>query len=235
MPRCSHRRNRSGFASYRRPSQVLVLQRGDLLALRTHRGRPERLRSLIGLLSCCMTLGFMASATGARAQTVKTYLVGETINFSVPGQPAACMNTNLNVVTLSLTNELNATGWTGIRFVDGNSFPQDYREACSPTFGAGGQDSNWADARTLAVYAGHGNTGLLQWGTAIGGQCTSDFSTNMRLGSMAGAQAAYGVWMTSCTLRISSLVNEANWQWLRQNMGYNNSPRIADLSAGNFI
>lgn len=165
---------------------------------------------------------------------VRTFLVGETMDYTIAGAPAGCMNTDLNIVTESLANELVATGWTGNRFTNGNTFPQDYMETCSSIYGTSGNDLNWADSRTLAVYAGHGNTGLLQWGTPILGRCTIDFSNNMRLGQMAGAQAAYAIWLTSCTLRLSTLPSEANFQFLHQQMGYNNSPRIAGWSAGNF-
>jgi hypothetical protein len=148
-----------------------------------------------------------------------------------------------NDVTSSLQTLMNDFGWSGNRYANPDAWPQDFVEACSPaTFGAG-LDSTFADAVDLAVYAGHGNAGLLQWGFKNGSMCTVDFasSTNvstkgvMRLGQMSGAQTMAGMWLTSCTLKKDRLASKANFQWARQQFGYHNSPSIGDDQPSNFF
>ncbi|HEX9942130.1 MAG TPA: hypothetical protein VGG03_08945 [Thermoanaerobaculia bacterium] len=165
------------------------------------------------------------------AGAASTFYIDESLDFSGNG----CQNADLNDVTSQLCDALRSAGWAGTRWVDANAWPQDFIESCSPLYGAGGLDSIYADAALLSVYAGHGNKGLLQWGYPRDGVCTIDFSKNMRLGAMSGAASGFGIYITSCTLHTSSLVDGGNWQWLRQQFGYHNSPSVHGDGAKNFF
>jgi hypothetical protein len=160
------------------------------------------------------------------------YFIDESTDFTGNG----CQNEDLNTITSSLRSRLDANGWTGSRFTNGSAYPQDFVENCSSSFGAGGLDNAFSDGAVLSVYAGHGNVGAVQFGFARNNVCVVDmdgtFDMNgsgmMRLGQMSGAQAGFGVWLTSCTLRNGTLPSNANFQWLRQQFGYHNSPSIGD-------
>jgi len=173
----------------------------------------------------------MASATPVLAQ--KTFHISEVTDFTGNGCE---FPPDLNTVTQSLRNSLETFGWTGTRHLNPAAFPQDFQESCSATFGPGGLDASEADTKTLTIYAGHGaaapNLGKMIFGFPHDGVCTVRFQDApmttgiMRLGSMSGAAAGYGMWLTSCSLEQTSWTTQANFQWLRQNFGYHNSPTI---------
>jgi hypothetical protein len=120
------------------------------------------------------------------------------------------------------------SGWTGSRYVNGDAWPQDFIESCSGTYGNGGVDNIAADSQNLAVFAGHGNVGLLAFSHKRDNVCSVDFSSDMRLGSMSGATAAVAMYLSCDALQVSSLPNEANWQWVRQQLGWTNTIGIGD-------
>jgi hypothetical protein len=182
------------------------------------------------ILQLCLFAAAACLSHSARADG-NNYYIDESTDFTGNG----CSNDDLNTVTSSLRTQLNNDGWTGSRFVNANAWPQDLTETCSSQYGAGGLDSSFGDTSTLIVYAGHGNKGLLQYGFKRDNKCIVNFQSTlgsgdliMRLGSMSGNKAGYGVYVTSCTLHTSSLVSKANWQWLNQQFGYHNSPSVKD-------
>jgi hypothetical protein len=61
-----------------------------------------------------------------------------------------------------------------------------------------------------------------------------DFSSTMRLGSMAGEVAAVAMWLSCDALQVASLPNEANFQWLRQQLGWTNTIGIGNDDAYDF-
>lgn len=161
------------------------------------------------------------------------YLIDESTDFTGNG----CENDNVNTITSTLRNTLEDNGWDGHRFTNGGAFPQDFVEECSSIFGPGGLDGTIADRKVLAVYAGHGNVGFVQFGFKRNGMCTVDMDGSsgnvtangiMKLGQMSGSQAGFGVWLTSCTLKSGTLPTNANFQWLEQQFGYHNSPSIGN-------
>lgn len=157
---------------------------------------------------------FLIGVAAARTSAAWTYFIGESTDFTGNG----CENTNLNTITASLKGGLDVSGWSGTRYVNADSWPNDFMESCNTsTYGNGG-DFAWSDAHVLAVYAGHGSVGSLQWGYKAGDMCTVDMKSSsnvnttgvMRLGQMDGATASYGVWLTSCTLKKDRLTLKAN-------------------------
>lgn len=176
----------------------------------------DRKRLFGGVLSTCLALS--SSALGG------TYYIDENQDFTGNG----CNNNDdLNNVTSALKSQLDARGWTGVRYAEAQAWPQDFWESCSTTYGAGGLDSTFADSKLLSVYAGHGNTGYMVWGYPHNSQCYSFLVNNMRLGSMNGSQSAFSMFMTSCTLK-----NGYGYGWERQQLGFHNSPSIQDTAAG---
>jgi len=159
------------------------------------------------------------------------YLIEESTDYTSNGCESDGIG-DVNAVTSSLRTALEADSWSGNRFLNPNSWPHDVIEACASSYGIGGTtpnglDSTFADTRTLVVFAGHGNQGRLTFGFPHNGSnCRVYMEPNMRLGSMAGNDAAYGMWLSSITLKVSALPDGPNWQWLRQQFGFNNSPSI---------
>ncbi|WP_143473642.1 DUF6345 domain-containing protein [Flavilitoribacter nigricans] len=147
-----------------------------------------------------------------------TYWIDESTDFTGNG----CENSDLNDVTSSLRNRLNSDGWSGRRWTNTNAWPEDFIEQNS-----GGIDHVAGDSRTLSVYAGHGNRGLIQFGFRRGGRCTVSFPTDTRLGTQGGDETAYAMWLTSCTVHLDALSRHFNQQ-IRQTFGYHNSPTIKD-------
>lgn len=148
----------------------------------------------------------------------RTYFIGESVKFD------GCPNTDLNTITKRLRNRLDDAGWTGLRFVDDNAWPEDFQEA---TEEPNGEDASFGDAHRLAVYAGHGGPGLLQWGRpSDNGLCFVDIPEDARLGQLAGDTAAAVMLMTSCTLRTDILWDNFELNAARQFFGYHNSPWI---------
>lgn len=152
----------------------------------------------------------------------KIYFMGESLDFSGGG---ACSNDDLNDVTGSLALELQDAGWLGIRWVNQQSWPEDFVET---TFFANALDKLYGDGATLSVYAGHGNVGLWQWGQPSGaGACVLPLTSGMRLGTLAGDASTTVMSLTSCTGRADQL-----WPTLgqpnrvRQILAYHNSPII---------
>jgi len=178
-------------------------------------------RGLIRLtmFSAAGLLGVLATT---EAQAAKTYYIEESTDYTGNG----CQNADLNDVTWHLHESMSAAGWTGERWMNANAWPQDFMESCSTTYGSDGSDNLYADTKSVAVYAGHGNVGLLAYGYKHSNRCTVDFSSNMRLGSMGGDIAAVAIWLVCDALQVASLPAEANYQWTRQQLGWTNTIAI---------
>jgi hypothetical protein len=182
----------------------------------------------------CRAVVAFVLVLGARPAYAASYYIEEVTDFTGNG----CQSTDVNTITATMQTALQTSGWTGQRWTNADSWPQDWREACSSTFGTGGLDSSWADnGWQFITYAGHGRVGggNLFFGYPHNSVCDNWLGTNSRLGSMAGGHASVGAYMTSCTLKIGTLVSHANLQWLWQNLGFHDSPAITFNSAGAFF
>lgn len=169
----------------------------------------------------------IASAGPGRAAG-KGFYIDETTDFTGNG----CENADLNDVTSSLQTSLVNNGWTGLRYTDRNAWPQDFIEQ---TFGGmNGLDQLYGDTRTLAVYAGHGNRALIQFGFMRLNRCVVTLDSDSRLGTLAGDRAEYAMYITSCTLNLDSLRRHLNNQ-IRQSFGYHNSPTVKDDQPRDFF
>lgn len=153
------------------------------------------------------------------------YWIDESTDFTGNG----CENSDLNDVTSSLRNRLNNQGWSGTRWTNSNAWPEDFIEQ-----NFGGIDHVAGDSKTLSVYAGHGWRGLIQFGTQRNGRCTVTFPNDTRLGTQGGDDAAYAMWVTSCTVNLDSLSMHYD-QAIRQTFGYHNSPSVKDNQPRSFF
>jgi hypothetical protein len=160
-----------------------------------------------------------------------TYYIDECTNFQ---NGNSCDIQNVNTITATLQQALSADGWSGERFTEFSAWPQDFWESCSTSYGTSGDDSIYSDGHNLAVYAGHGNAHLLAFSsTGNGGMyngstsCLVDMTNNMRLGTMSGAQADFGMWLVCDALQSSELGTNM-WQSLRQQAGWQNTIGIGD-------
>lgn len=164
------------------------------------------------------------SATGGDQGKVadhRTYFIAETVKFDGDGE---CQNSKLNAVTRRLRTRLDNAGWTGLRFVDENTWPEDFWES---SLQPNGVDSLYADAHRLAIYAGHGAPGFLQWGNpSDAGACITLLSERTRLGRLGGDTSAAVMLMTSCTLHTEFAWENFEPNATRQFFGYHNSPHI---------
>lgn len=183
------------------------------------------LRALLGTVSAAVIL----LAAGV-ASAAKTFYIDESTDYTGNG----CENDDVNDVTSSLAYQMVTSGWTGERWVNGDAWPQDFIESCSSTYGPGADDL-YADSKSVAVFAGHGNVGLLGYGYKNAGLCTVDFKPNMRLGSMGGDTAAIAMYLGCDALLASSLSHAANYQWLRQQLGWQNTIAIDSTEVGTFF
>jgi hypothetical protein len=151
----------------------------------------------------------------------RTYFIGESTKFDGGGE---CDNATLNMVTNTLHNRLQDAGWSGLRYVDEDTWPEDFRDS---TISAFALDDVHADAARLAVYAGHGGIGRLQWGhPSPEGECLTHFDDEMRLGRLEGDKAAATMLMTSCVLRVDQAWAALRDNACRQFFGYHDSPHI---------
>ncbi|MGI9305354.1 MAG: DUF6345 domain-containing protein [Gammaproteobacteria bacterium] len=184
-----------------------------------------RLRQII--LTYFVTLVLLALAPhGALAQP--TYWIDESTDFTGNG----CQNTDLNTVTASLQNDLDADAWTGTRWTNANAWPQDFYEQTFP--GLAGIDHVAGDSRTLSVYAGHGNRARLQFGFPRNSQCLVTIDQQSRFGTLAGDEAAYMMYVTSCTINTGAISRHFDQQ-VRQSFGYHNSPIVKDNQPRDFF
>jgi hypothetical protein len=156
------------------------------------------------------------AAPPSRAQA--TYWIDESTDFSGNG----CENADLNDVTSSLRDRLNADGWSGTRWSNVNAWPEDYIER-----DFGGIDHVAGDNATFSIYAGHGNRALLQFGFRRNNRCTITLDGNARLGRQGGDRAAFMMYVTSCTIHTSAIARHFD-QEVRQSFGYHNSPPVKD-------
>lgn len=194
---------------------------------RKKRQTPARRARLSTFFAATLASAFGFSSV-ARAQT---FWIDEATDFTGNG----CPNDDVNTVTASLRSELVNNSWTGDRMVNVNAWPQDFTESCNDSIYRDGNDI--ADTRLLTVYAGHGflvgNRSGVQFGTARAGLCSVTFADTpwsnvgaARLGQMAHARTGYSAWITSCTMNSNRLADGANYQWVNQNFGFDNSPAI---------
>jgi hypothetical protein len=158
------------------------------------------------------------------AQANHNYWIDESTDFTGNG----CQNADLNDVTSSLSSTLNSDGWSGTRWTNANAWPEDFIEQ-----NLGGIDHVAADSKTLAVYAGHGNRALIQFGFQRNGRCTVTFDASSRHGTQGGDEAAHMMYVTSCTIHTDSLSRHFNQQ-VRQSFGYHNSPSVKDNQPRDF-
>jgi hypothetical protein len=172
-----------------------------------------------------------AFAGGVRDSHAQTFWISEATDFTGNG----CASDDLNTVTASLRSDLVNNGWTGDRVVNANAWPQDFIESCNASLYKPGNDL--ADTRTLAVYAGHGfldgRTSGVMFGSRRDGLCFVNFANSRsasvgvaRLGQMNNARNGFAAWITSCTMDSNKLTDGANYQWVNQNFGFDNSPAI---------
>ena len=121
-----------------------------------------------------------------------------------------------------MRSKLDSDGWSGTRWTNINAWPEDYIEQ-----NFGGIDHIAGDSNTLSVYAGHGNRARLQFGFRRNGLCTVTLDNNSRHGTQGGDEAAYMMYVTSCTIHKDSLSRHFD-QVVRQSFGYHNSPSVKD-------
>jgi hypothetical protein len=168
-------------------------------------------------------LGVLSVTT--HSALAQTFYVGDMSDY---GQSCSVPEDQISRVTSGMVSILKSRGWSGDRFVESDVWPQDITESCSSAYGRGGLDSTYGDTRNLVVVAGHGNTGMVGYGTVHNSMCTVDLgkSSNTkyqgvpRLGQMDGGTASIAMWLTCCTLRKESLAAHANFQWVKQQIGF---------------
>lgn len=156
--------------------------------------------------------------TSFKSVAVHNYWIDESTDFTGNG----CQNADLNDVTSSLKSRMDSDGWSGTRWTNANAWPEDYIEQ-----NMGGIDHITSDAKSVAVYAGHGNRALIQFGFQRNGRCTVTADNDMRLGTQGGDDASFMMYVTSCTIHTDSLSRHFNQQ-IRQSFGYHNSPSVKD-------
>lgn len=173
--------------------------------------------------------GSVAWATPALAYNG---FIGEHTDYS------QCGGTNVNAVTATLKSQLDSDNNPTLRYVNASSWPHDYIESCDPPgppqYGNGdGLDHSYGDRRSFTVFAGHGFFGELDFGTPHSGMCNVDMGGMMRLGQMnsglnTGGTEKSGLawWLTSCTMNLSNLASDANYQWVNQQSGFHNSSQL---------
>ncbi len=180
------------------------------------------MRFLLRAVALVWVIAFLATAPAGAAG--RRYWIDESTDYTGNG----CENADLNNVTSSLKSRLDSDGWGGTRWANANAWPEDFIEQ-----NLGGIDHVAGDDETLSVYAGHGWRALIQFGFMRNGRCTVSFPSGTRLGTQGGDDAAYAMWVTSCTVHLDSLSSHFNQQ-IRQTFGYHNSPSVKDNQPRSF-
>jgi hypothetical protein len=187
------------------------------------------------LVSAGVALSVLAfSVQNARAGG---YIIEEMTDYSKCCQEEP----NLPAATETLPKILQSKGWAGNRYVNGNVWPQDITESCSADYGANGIDSAYGDANDLLVLSGHGNTGVIGYGAVHAGICAVDLRTGSsdtnvaRLGQMSGGRTSIAIWLTCCTLRKDKLPSRANYQWVKQQIGYSGESAMTNDMMYSFV
>ena len=166
-----------------------------------------------------------AASFVARSARAQTYYIDETTDWTGNG----CEAEDLPAVTAGIKANLDSRGWKGSRYLNVNAWPQDIVESCDASYGANGDDASFGDGADLLVEAGHGNTGFVAFGYQRNGMCTVDlgrtsnvssYTGAARLGQMDGARASIAMWLDCCTLKPASLTAHANYQWVKQQVGF---------------
>ena len=153
-------------------------------------------------------------AAANAAHAANTYYIDQCMNYQTGG----CWGwISTPEETASLQATLQLWGWTGSRYPDASAWAQDFVEQCSSTYGSGGLDGAYADSKGLVVFSGHGSQGELYFAYPHSGDCQFGFDANGRLGSMSGAQAAIGMWLTC---RAHENFAGFQNQWLRQSLAF---------------
>jgi hypothetical protein len=165
-----------------------------------------------------------ATLASPLTRATQTYYIDEGTDFT-NGNP--CDIYDVNTITASLQTALGTDGWTGNRYVNDSAWPQDFWEECSSTYGTGGEDLYYGDNGVLSVYAGHGSPHYLYFGSYHGSACTVSMTDNARLGEMAAAQGAFGMWL-ACEVIQGADLGTNEYQWLRQQAGWQNTISIGD-------
>jgi hypothetical protein len=195
-----------------------------------HAGVDRRRLAALAIVAAALLLSSSALATSS-------YYIDECTNYS---NGTMCDIANVNTITASLQSQLSADGWSGSRFTEYSAWPQDFWESCSTSYGTLGDDSFYGDTKTLSVFAGHGAAHLLAFssigngGTFNGAStCQTDMTRNMRLGTMSGSLATFGMWLV-CEAIQGAEMGSNMWQSLRQQAGWQNSISIGDNEPRDF-
>src|SRR5262249_48725482 len=146
------------------------------LAMGRNRGETMKRSNQDGWRRSLCAAVMLCTVSAGGAARADDFYIDESTDFTGNGcdAPGAA---ELNDVTSQLRDALVADSHSGHRFVNSLAWPQDFMEACSDSFGSDGSDDVFADTAPLAVYAGHGNKGLLAWGFMHNGRCTAVFGT----------------------------------------------------------
>lgn len=193
--------------------------------MNTTKFKHKRIREVVSMAVSSFLIGVLTALPAYNANaTGPTYWIDESTDFTGNG----CPNSDLNTVTSGLFIQLAVDGWTGQRWVNANAWPEDFIEQ-----GFGGIDHVAGDSKTLSVYAGHGNRALLQFGFQRNGRCVVTLDSDSRLGTGGGDEAAYMMYVTSCTINTDSISRHFD-QAVRQSFGYHNSPSVKDNQPRDF-
>jgi hypothetical protein len=194
-------------------------------------GRPFRAWRTRAAVAGALALPTVLQALPATAQTViRTYWIDESTDFTNNGCPTGNAS-DLNDVTGYLHQRLNAAAWSGERWMNIDAWTTDFQDEALV---AGGSEGWSVDTKTLAVHAGHGWMGTLWFGFPRLNNCMVDMNSQTRLGTMTGNQAAYGMYLDSCVMKLDSLWRVGPNQ-VYQQFGYHNSPSIDGDGAGQFF
>lgn len=169
--------------------------------------------------------------TGGGGEPLLTFWISETTNFA-QSSAMGCPNTNLNQVGAHFRDILEDDGWVGTYDLNGQTTRLDFAD---PGQVVGGLDDAAADSVAVAVYAGHGNINLLQWGNPDGtNNCGLTPSTQMRLGRDFGDTARLAAFVTSCTMNVPNLQATIGASSVGQYVGWHNSPAVNDFVLRDF-
>lgn len=128
--------------------------------------------------------------------------------------------------TIDLQQELNNHGWNGNRY-DSEAWPADFLDVNEALPSENPLDYQYADYRTLTVFAGHGSFewdpyaqdafGTIVFATNRGTQSCGIRFNDMELGAGSGAYNLYAVFSSCCTLR--NYIPQGDWN-NKQVFGY---------------
>jgi Family of unknown function (DUF6345) len=145
------------------------------------------------------------------------------------GDCHAADNDGCGDVTGPLRTTLASSGWTVHYWTADTAWATDFIDCTIMS----GQDCTNADASDMAIYDGHGNTGMLTFAYSHNGICLG-LPSQTELGRLSGATTALFISTACCYMNLALPGNFTDHGGLNQQLGFGGEASMTSDMIGNF-